>query len=112
MRWMDFAELHPEVSTAYTAYILGLMIEIAQTLGRTEDIPRYREYRDGCRRAYQAMAKTEEFTLCGIRVEGENRFTITPHPGGHFTQAKAAYNSVYGRVESGWEKTKSGWSIP
>lgn len=63
MRWMDFAELHPEVSTAYTAYIMELMIEIAQTLGRTEDIPRYREYRDGCRRAYQAMAKTEEFTL-------------------------------------------------
>lgn len=227
MRWMDFAEPHPEVSTAYTAYIMELMIEIAQTLGRTEDIPRYREYRDGCRRAYQAMARTERFTLdtdrqarlvrplamhlldesqtayakkrllqalehygwrlgtgflstplildvlmdiepeaayrlleneeipgwlsmpkngattiweswegdkakgsgvasldhyskgavtawlfetmCGIRVEGENRFTVAPHPGGRFTRARAVYNSVYGKIESGWEKTADGW---
>ena len=48
-------------------------------------------------------------TMCGIRVDGENHFVIAPHPGGHFTCAKAAYNSVYGRVESGWEKTTDGW---
>ena len=48
-------------------------------------------------------------TMCGIRVDGENHFVIVPHPGGHFTCAKAAYNSVYGRVESGWEKTTDGW---
>ena len=48
-------------------------------------------------------------TMCGIRVDGENRFTIAPHPGGHFTRAKAAYNSVYGKVESGWEKTADDW---
>ncbi len=48
-------------------------------------------------------------TMCGIRVDGENRFTIAPHPGGHFTYARAAYNSVYGRVESGWEKTADGF---
>ncbi len=48
-------------------------------------------------------------TMCGIRVSGENHFTISPHPGGHFTHAKAVYNSVYGTVESGWEKTKNGW---
>ena len=234
MHWMDFAEPHPEVSTAYTAYMMALMMEIAGTLGHTEDIPRYREYRDGCRKTYQAMMKTEEFTLdtdrqarlvrplalnlldgeqteyakkrllqaldnygwrlgtgflstplildvlteidpesayrlleneeipgwlsmpkngattiweswegdkakgsgvasldhyskgavcrwlfdtmCGIRVDGENHFTIAPIPGGHFTHARAAYNSVYGRVESGWEKTADGWkytvSIP
>lgn len=227
MHWMDFAEPHPEVSTAYTAYIMALMMEIAETLGRTEDIPHYKEYRDGCRKTYQAMMKTEKFTLdtdrqarlvrplamnlldeeqtayakkrliealehygwrlgtgflstplildvlmkidpqaafrllenedipgwlsmpkngattiweswegdkakgsgvasldhyskgavvawlfqtmCGIQVEGENHFTIAPHPGGRFAHAKAAYNSVYGEVQSGWEKAADGW---
>ena len=44
-------------------------------------------------------------TMCGIRVTGENHFTISPRPGGRFTRARAVYQSVYGRVESGWEKT-------
>ena len=48
-------------------------------------------------------------TMCGIRVDGENHFVIAPHPGGHFTRAKAVYDSVYGRIESGWEKTPDGW---
>ena len=48
-------------------------------------------------------------TMCGIRVDGENHFVIAPHPGGHFTHAKAVYDSVYGKVESGWEKTSDGW---
>lgn len=48
-------------------------------------------------------------TMCGIRVDGENHFVIAPHPGGHFTRAKAVYDSVCGRVESGWEKTPDGW---
>lgn len=47
-------------------------------------------------------------TMCGIRVVGENRFTIAPRPGGHFTHAKAVYVSVFGRVESGWRKTDAG----
>lgn len=51
-------------------------------------------------------------TMCGIRVEAENHFTIAPRPGGHFTYAKASYDSVYGRVESGWKKRmESGTSI-
>ncbi len=47
-------------------------------------------------------------TMCGIRVDGENHFVIAPRPGGHFTRAKAEYKSVYGRVESGWEKSAEG----
>lgn len=47
-------------------------------------------------------------SMCGIQVAGDNRFTIAPHPGGHFTHAKADYISVYGRVESGWQKTDAG----
>ncbi len=44
-------------------------------------------------------------SLCGIRVSGENHFTIAPHAGGNMTHAKASYRSIYGRVESGWERT-------
>ncbi|MCD7751700.1 MAG: glycoside hydrolase family 78 protein [Lachnospiraceae bacterium] len=43
-------------------------------------------------------------TMCGIRIVGENRFLIAPVPGGSFTCAKARYQSVYGMVESGWER--------
>ena len=42
--------------------------------------------------------------MCGIHVDGENHFLIAPRPGGHFSFAKAYYNSIYGRVESGWKK--------
>lgn len=223
--WMHFAAPHPEVSTAYTSYIMGVMAEIAQALGEAEDVPFYQEYHKGCKRAYQALLQCPGFsidtdrqaklvrplymdlldgaqtayarlrlvkaldhykwrlgtgflstplilyvladmdieyayrlleneeipgwlsmprhgattiweswegpnaqggvaslnhyskgavlqwvfdTMCGIRVEGENRFTVAPRPGGHFTHAKADYVSVYGRVESGWRKTDRG----
>ncbi len=43
-------------------------------------------------------------TMCGIRVDGENHFTVAPQPGGHFTHAEASYNSVFGRIASGWER--------
>ena len=43
-------------------------------------------------------------TMCGIRVSGENRFTIAPQPSGHFRYARARYDSIYGTVTSGWEK--------
>ena len=48
--------------------------------------------------------------MCGIRVAGENRFIIEPRPGGSFTFARARYSSVYGTVESGWER-KDGKTI-
>lgn len=44
-------------------------------------------------------------TMCGIHVDGENHFVIAPRPGGHFTQAKAGYWSIFGLVESGWKRT-------
>lgn len=63
MKWIDFAEPHPEVSTAYTAYVMGLMEEIAKTLGKTEDIPLYHEYHEGCKKAYQSLVETPAFSL-------------------------------------------------
>ena len=42
--------------------------------------------------------------MCGIQVSGENKFTIAPKAGGHFTFAKCEYQSVYGKVKSGWRR--------
>lgn len=225
-QWYDFVAPHPEVSTAYTAYVMRLMEEIATELGRTEDLDNYREYKEGCIKAYQALVQTDEYsldtdrqaqlvrplafgllseeqtvfarkrliqamenygwrlgtgflstplilnvlanidleaayrlleneeipgwlsmpkagattiweawegpnskeggigslnhyskgavcqwlfeTMCGIHVAGENEFFIAPKPGGSFAHAKAEYNSVYGKVVSGWVKAEDG----
>ncbi len=220
-RWQDFVAPHPEVSTAYTAYVMRLMAEIAQRLGHAEDAKEFAGYAEGCKKAYQELVRTEKFsldtdrqaqlvrplylelldeeqtayakkrllealehygwrlgtgflstplilyvlssydpeaayrlleneeipgwlsmpktgattiweswegpnsqegvaslnhyskgaavewlfsTMCGIRVAGENRFVIAPLPGGSLTFAEARYNSVFGMVESRWEK--------
>lgn len=220
-KWTDMVAPHPEVSTAYTAYVMGVMAEIAQALGKAEDVPLYREYQQGCTAAYQELVETKDYGLdtdrqaqlvrplyfgllnekqteyakkrliqamerynwrvgtgflstplilyvladinieyayklleneeipgwlampkngattiweswegtqaqggiasldhyskgaccewvfrvmCGIQVAGENRFTIAPRPGGHFTRADLCYDSVYGTVESRWER--------
>ena len=47
--------------------------------------------------------------MCGIKVAGENTFTIAPKPGGSPTYAKAEYQSIYGKVSCGWEKTEEGY---
>ena len=46
--------------------------------------------------------------MCGAQVKGENHFLLSPRPGGHFTRAGLAWQSIYGKVESGWEKKGSG----
>jgi alpha-L-rhamnosidase len=220
--WQDFVAPHPEVSTAYTCHVLGLMAKIAKKLGHEADAAEFQSYSDGCREAYRALVKTDAFrldtdrqaqlvrplyfdlldeeqtafakkrlvealehynwrlgtgflstplilyvlasydieaayrlleneeipgwlsmpkggattvweawegpagakggigslnhyskgavvewlftTMCGIRVDGENHFTVAPQPGGHFTHAEASYNSVFGRIASGWER--------
>ena len=227
--WTDFAEPHPEVSTAYTSYVMQHMVEVAELLGKDEDQAFYEEYANGCKMAYQQLVKqNSEYSLdtnrqarlvrplymnlldeeqtsfakkrliqamenygwrlgtgflstpfildvlmdidveaayrlleneeipgwlsmpragattiweswegpdavgevgslnhyskgalcewlfkemCGIKITGENEFTISPHPGGHFTFAKASYDSVYGVVESGWEKKEDGYEF-
>ncbi len=44
-------------------------------------------------------------TMCGIRVGSKpNTFVIKPIAGGTLTYAKASYQSIYGMVESGWER--------
>ena len=219
--WKDMAAPHPEVSTAYTSYVLGVMADISKELGHAEDAKRFGRYSEGCKKAYQMLSQKAEYTLdtdrqarlvrplafglldedqtvfarkrliralenygwrlgtgflstplildvlaeidseaayrlleneempgwlfmpkngattiweswegtkaqggiaslnhyskgavcewlfqtmCGICVDGENHFTIAPLPGGHFTHAKAVYDSAFGRVESGWTR--------
>lgn len=46
--------------------------------------------------------------VCLWDVAGENEFFIAPKPGGSFAHAKAEYNSVYGKVVSGWVKAEDG----
>lgn len=219
--WKDMVAPHPEVSTAYTAHVLALMAEIAETLGHADDAREFRETAEGCKRAYQELVSGGKYSLdtdrqaqlarplafglltekqaafakerliralehygwrlgtgflstplildvlaeydldaayrlleneeipgwlsmpkagattvwenwegdrceqpaslnhyskgavctwffksmCGIRIAGENRFGIVPRPGGSLSRARASYRSVYGVVESGWEKT-------
>ena len=44
--------------------------------------------------------------MCGVKVAGENEFTIAPKAGGKFTFAGCEYQSVYGKVSCGWERQK------
>lgn len=226
MTWKDCAVPHPEVATAYTAYIMNLMSEIEESLGNHQESASYQFFSEKCKKSYQALRNTPAYTLdtdrqaqlvrplafellderqseyakkrliqalahygwrlgtgflstplimdvlasydltaayrvleneelpgwlcmpkngattiweawegphsvhggigslnhyskgavvkwlfdtmCGIRVDGENHFMIAPRPGGHFTNAKACYDSIFGRVESGWEKDAEG----
>lgn len=226
--WTNMVAPHPEVSTAYTAYVLGIMAEIAEVLGQPQDQARFVQYSEGCKKAYQEMVELPEFSLdtdrqaqlvrplafnllngeqtefakhrliealehydwrlgtgflstplilkvladidieaayrlleneempgwlympkngattiweswegteaqggiaslnhyskgavctwlfknmCGIQMAGDNHFVIAPQPGGNFTHAKTEYQSVYGSVTSGWEKTDDGYTL-
>ena len=61
--WTDFIAPHPEVSTAYTAYVLGLMAEIAEYLGKAEDAKEFQTYADGCKKAYQSLVSQGKYSL-------------------------------------------------
>ena len=61
--WKDIVAPHPEVSTAYTSYVLKCMAEIAEELGYLEDAAVFQKYSEGSRKAYQAMAETADYTL-------------------------------------------------
>ena len=62
-RWQDFVAPHPEVSTAYTAYMMRLMSEIAEKLGHSEDAKEFRTYAEGCKKAYQELVSGGTYTL-------------------------------------------------
>lgn len=225
MKWTDFVYPPMEVATAYACYIMQLMKEIAETLGKEDDRNFFEDKEKHIRKAYQKLVENEKFSLdtdrqaslvrplyfglldekqtafarkrliialehydwrlgtgflstpfildvleqydleaaykvlenekmpgwlfmsksgantiweswegtsaqggiasldhyskgaccewvfremCGIHVDGKNHFVIAPHPGGHFSYADTSYESVYGKVRSGWKKKEDG----
>jgi len=62
-RWQDFVNPHPEVSTAYTSYIMNLMTQIATRLGHKDDAEEFAFYADGCKKAYQELVSCGKYTL-------------------------------------------------
>ena len=218
---MEIAKPHIEESTAYTAFTMGRMAEIAEHLGKTDDAAHYREYAQGCKEAYQELVELPEYSMdtdrqaklvrplymellnetqrdyaqkrlikaldnfrwrvgtgflstpfllyvlqdigleyaykllenedipgwlsmpkngattiweswegiqgkpveslnhyskgavcqwifsemCGVKISGENEFTISPKPGGSLTHAKMEWDSIYGTVVSHWQRT-------
>ena len=62
-KWTEIVRPHPEVSTAYTAWVMGVMEEIAEALQRSEDAALYRRYREGCTKAYQVLVETPDYSL-------------------------------------------------
>lgn len=63
--WYDFAEPHPEESTAYTYFTLKHVLEIAEILGKNQDktLAKIKEYSDGAKRAYQELVTKPKFSL-------------------------------------------------
>ena len=61
--WKDMVAPHPEVSTAYTAYVLSVMSEIAGELNYHADANTYKEISEKVKTAYQELVETQEFSL-------------------------------------------------
>ncbi len=67
--------------------------------------------------AYGAVGEWFYETICGIlpgEQGGFRQFHLAPEPGGSFTRACAEYDSLYGKIVSGWELQKDGsllWNI-
>ena len=57
--WKDFIRPHPEVSTAYTSWVLGQMAEISEELGRDADAVRFRTCSERTRVAYRRMCELD-----------------------------------------------------
>ncbi|MGN1478278.1 MAG: family 78 glycoside hydrolase catalytic domain [Acutalibacteraceae bacterium] len=61
--WTNTVLPHTEVSTAYTSYVLGLMSEIAKELNFNDDAKYYNEISQKCKKSYQALVETEDYSL-------------------------------------------------
>ena len=61
--WKNMILPHPEVSTAYTAFVMKHMAEIAGRLGRKADAKRYRRVHHLVKKSYQALRHTNQYSL-------------------------------------------------
>ena len=51
-----------------------------------------------------AMVEWLVSSMCGIKVESNNTFALTPIIGGHVSHAKASYKSIYGTISLSWKR--------
>jgi alpha-L-rhamnosidase len=63
MSWKDFVVPPMETATAYASYLMQLMSEIAEELGKKEDAKFYTEKADRIKLAYQELMRCEGYTL-------------------------------------------------
>ena len=61
--WKTCVITHPETATAYTAYMLGLMSEMAEEMGEASLAKSYRDFAENNRKSYQALMRSKEYTL-------------------------------------------------
>ncbi|MBO7536211.1 MAG: family 78 glycoside hydrolase catalytic domain, partial [Bacilli bacterium] len=61
--WTDFCMPHPEESMAYTAWMMRLMQEICDIVGRSENKELYKEYEEGITKAYQELVTKDDYSL-------------------------------------------------
>jgi alpha-L-rhamnosidase len=65
--------------------------------------------------AYGAIGDWMYRVVAGVRLDpadpGYHHSVIRPQPGGGLTYARAAVESLYGRVESGWRQTEGGLEV-
>lgn len=63
MTYKDFMTSRPEEATAYLSYVMGIMVEIAEAIGKEEDIPLYKKYEHGAKRTYRKLRHLPQYTL-------------------------------------------------
>lgn len=61
--WKNTVMPNPEESTAYTSYILSLMCEIAKYMGDEANLPLFKEYSGGCKKAYGELTTKKDYSL-------------------------------------------------
>ena len=61
--WTNVVKPHPEESTAYTAYMMRLMAEIAAYMGNMQDRELFLAYEKGCTQAYRALISHPDYSL-------------------------------------------------
>lgn len=61
--WTNVVFPETEVATAYTSFVLSLMSEIATDLGHNADAEKYKTISDSCKKAYQALVETKDYSL-------------------------------------------------
>lgn len=61
--WSNVVLPETEVETAYTSYVLGLMSEISKELNHTADANRFDEISKNCKKSYQALVETKDYSL-------------------------------------------------